>query len=1163
LTLNKDVFEQDPTTYVIPNDGVAKVDQLPVNAVSDEDKKRWEVARYECQSFVCEGSYRKGLTSILTAYLKNLDAPTQRAIWVHGFYGCGKSHLVRILEFLWSDLDFPGGSTARSICNLPDDVNDLLKELTTIGKQNGGLWAAAGTLSSGGNDARAAILAVVLRSAGLPETISHALLDLWIRREGWYKAIKAGLETESRHYELEIKRPFVSTALAKQLLTANPSFADSEAKALENIRAQFASVKQVTNEILVDTIQQVLEIKSDKPGKLPCMLLVLDELQQYLGDDQKRTMDVQDAVEACVSRFGGTLLFVATGQSALQATPILSKLIGRFTVPVHLEDKDVEKVLQQTVLRKKPSAMAKLESVLDRSRGEIDRQLKGSTIAPNASDSPVLAADYPILPARRRFWERVMRVVGTGTAGQLRTQLRLAHEAAQQIADKPIGTIISGDFIYSQQRDVFLLNSTLLTEIDFTIQKLDDGTPEGELKSRICATVFLVDKLPEEANLKATVETIEDLLVSDLVNGGTEIRQGVPKYLAELEHTGGGPEGKGPALVSMDGVYKLQTPEGSEWDLDYQKKLAVNKTDISGITWSRDHHVRSIITSVVSNIKLNQGESKTPRMLDIVYGSQAPEITSKVPVWVRTGWDVVESEVRKDAANASINSPVVYVYIPRTNDDDIKNHIAGLNAATQVIEMRPTPGTDAGKVAKAGIDARKKYHEESLKEILSDAVAEAKVFQGGGTEANPLVPGLRTAVEMAAEASLARLFHRFKDGDSSHWSKVIDYAKKGQTNALEVINYSGEAIRHPVIREVHSFLSTKDISGSDIRKHFAAPDYGWPQDAVDASLAVLLANGLIKASSKGQQVAVSQLQTNIIPSTLFRSETAVVPAGSKIAVRKLLVDCGIKCIAGEEALRSPELVSMMITLADQAGGNPPLPQKPQTDYLDDLKSQSGNDLVLEVYNNRDKLAADYAAWKAVVETANERLPKWDRLTEIVSHAASLPEHSMLSTEMQAIKVSRSLLAEPDPITPLIQKTNCILRDAINKAREKHLEAYGEKIEDLLANPAWQKLSEFKQQDIRKKHGLLPLPELKIGTDMDLLQELKVNPLSSWEDKTAAMATHVAQALLDAERELQPKAKSYTLPTVTVNTKEELEIYLNDVRVKVLKIIEDGNPVVLS
>jgi len=37
-------------------------------------------------------------------------------------------------------------------------------------------------------------------------------------------------------------------------------------------------------------------------------------------------------------------------------------------------------------------------------------------VTPTAADNPSLSANYPVLPARRRFWERVKRVATSGTA---------------------------------------------------------------------------------------------------------------------------------------------------------------------------------------------------------------------------------------------------------------------------------------------------------------------------------------------------------------------------------------------------------------------------------------------------------------------------------------------------------------------------------------------------------------------------------------------------------------------------------------------------------------------------------------------------------------------------------------------------------------------------
>jgi hypothetical protein len=81
-------------------------------------------------------------------------------------------------------------------------------------------------------------------------------------------------------------------------------------------------------------MEDLLELQSTTPGKLPCTLLVFDELQQFIGEDSQRTNQVQEIVEACSSRFGSHLLFIATGQAAIQATPQLQKLQGRFTVDI-------------------------------------------------------------------------------------------------------------------------------------------------------------------------------------------------------------------------------------------------------------------------------------------------------------------------------------------------------------------------------------------------------------------------------------------------------------------------------------------------------------------------------------------------------------------------------------------------------------------------------------------------------------------------------------------------------------------------------------------------------------------------------------------------------------------------------------------------------------
>ena len=115
--LNREVFSKDPTTFSIPNDGVTIV-SIP------QKPEEWAVLRYELESFVCSGEYRSGMERVLSTFLAHLDQPRQPAVWVSGFYGSGKSHFVRVLQYLWQDASFPDGARARSLAALPPDIAD-------------------------------------------------------------------------------------------------------------------------------------------------------------------------------------------------------------------------------------------------------------------------------------------------------------------------------------------------------------------------------------------------------------------------------------------------------------------------------------------------------------------------------------------------------------------------------------------------------------------------------------------------------------------------------------------------------------------------------------------------------------------------------------------------------------------------------------------------------------------------------------------------------------------------------------------------------------------------------------------------------------------------------------------------------------------------------
>ena len=249
---NREIFVRDPATATLPNDGVA--------AISDgQTARELEALRYELEHFVCEGQYQDGLVRILESYLGSVNSTTQPAAWVSGFYGSGKSHLLKMLRHLWVDTSFDDGATARGLARLSQEVQDLLRELDTLGKRSGGLHAAAGTLPSGGGESvRLAVLSVILRSRGLPEALPQGQFCMWLQKNGMFDQVKESVELAGKHFYDELHDLYVSPVLAEAVLAADRNFAPDLKQARAAIRAQFPVAPDVSTNEFIRLVREVL-----------------------------------------------------------------------------------------------------------------------------------------------------------------------------------------------------------------------------------------------------------------------------------------------------------------------------------------------------------------------------------------------------------------------------------------------------------------------------------------------------------------------------------------------------------------------------------------------------------------------------------------------------------------------------------------------------------------------------------------------------------------------------------------------------------------------------------------------------------------------------------------------------------------------------------------
>lgn len=379
-------------------------------------------------------------------------------------------------------------------------------------------------------------------------------------------------------------------------------------------------------------------------------------------------------------------------------------------------------------------------------------------------------------------------------------------------------------------------------EIYETISRKRGGDEDSQLQGRLLSLILLISKLPAEMEygIHATVDTLSDLLLEDLHNDKHKLRPLVPKMLQQLEdeheimsrETGQGRE------------FSLQTVESQAWYDEFRRQ----ENDLMGnpqtLEAYRSKEIQRYITKQVAQARIVQGEVKEPRAINPSFDSELPtEATKRIYAWAP---EQTEKQFNDLSRGADPDSATIYVYVPTIHRSELKNAIVALKAAENTLEVRGRATTEAGKDALQAMETRLSEAERAKKGFLNEIFSQIQVRLAGGQE----VEGDTLAEQMQNAGALAcqRLYNKFKMADSRGWAKVYNQASQlADPNALEAVDFNGEAHQQPVCAEVYRYIGAMK-TGKDIRDNFKDAPYGWGNDVVDGALYAMLAAGVLRAS---------------------------------------------------------------------------------------------------------------------------------------------------------------------------------------------------------------------------------------------------------------------------------------------------------------------------
>jgi hypothetical protein len=632
----------------------------------------------------------------------------------------------------------------------------------------------------------------------------------------------------------------------------------------------------------------------------------------------------------------------------------------------------------------------------------------------------------------------------------------------------------------------------------------------------------------------------------------------LPALLDELQN-------KDRLVMAMAGAsgteYRLQTRESSAWYDEFRAQEAELKAAPQRVEQKRSDLLKTRFSEVLRKVRVVQGKDNVERKLSATFDDTLPKDHAQaLYLWIQDGWQTEERSVIAEAKGKAADNPTLFAFLPAQHKTELTNAIVALEAARTTLQKKGNPSTEEGRDAQRSMESRQRTAEKDLAELLEQLFGAVRVLQAGGQEAQD-GNDLADRINRAAKSSAIRLYSQFDAADHDHWSKVLDEARKGNLDALKAVGHSQEADKHPVCHKLLTFIGPGK-KGAEIRDNFEAPPFGWPRDAIDGALYALLAAGHLKATDAASKpVDAKSLDRAKLTQAHFQRESVNITPPQLIKIRSLFSTVGVPCQPKEELAKVPMLLAKLRDQAAKAGGPAPAPEAPKLTTLEVIEGQSGNAQLLELYTRFDDIVSLSKLWTQTAAAIGKRLPAWRQLDQLLSHAKALGPYAALKAERDAIEAQRSLLAEPDPVRPLLDKTVDLLRQALKAKLDAFAQTHGQQQTHLNADSDWAKLSDTQRTELGQAHHLAAPSAVALGTAEQLQDALDDCDLDHWASKAQALPHRFEAARHAAVQLLKPNVVRVVLPKRTLNDVGELNAWLAEVETLLNDKLKQG-PVAL-
>lgn len=475
----------------------------------------------EVEEYVVTGEIRKGLDQFADRYLNETNA---NGVWISGFFGSGKSHLLKILSLVLENRILPGGQTAAQLI-LPkiDDeiVQGDLKRAATIPSRSL-LFNIDQKADAIGGDSTAPILEVFVKV--LNE------LQGYYAKQGHIAEFECNLDSRGELEDFKKTYAKISGRSWEEDLPVietleNETFARAYSKhsgqSYEECLKLFDR-KRDSYKVSIQSFAERVKNYIDKQAPGFRLNFFVDEVGQFIGQDSKLMLNLQTITETLATVCNGRAWVFITSQANLQKVldnfrpelgQDISKIAGRFKTPLTLTSADVREVIQKRLLAKTEDEPPVLTAIYDGERDNMQTIFRfgdGSMEFKGWRGSDEFCAFYPFHPYQFDLFQMaIVRLsdhdafTGRHTAVGERSMLSVFQEVAKNLINQDVGTLAPFDQMFDGI--AASIRGDFQTSIRQAERQLDNPVAKRILKS-----LFLLKWVRE---FKATPRNIAILLI--------------------------------------------------------------------------------------------------------------------------------------------------------------------------------------------------------------------------------------------------------------------------------------------------------------------------------------------------------------------------------------------------------------------------------------------------------------------------------------------------------------------------------------------------------------------------------------------------------------------------------------------------------------------------